>query len=66
MRDEGPGFGEDFRAHAFERFSQDAGQSSRRGAGLGLALVATLAREQGGSARLSHQGAGVEVSLPRA
>jgi two-component system OmpR family sensor kinase len=69
VRDEGPGFGEEFRARAFERFSQDADASTRRGAGLGLALVATLAREQGGSAGLLPQdgdGAGVEVRLPLA
>jgi two-component system OmpR family sensor kinase len=69
VRDEGPGFGEKFRARAFERFSQDTSGSAHRGAGLGLALVATLAREQGGSVGLLPQdgnGAGVEVRLPAA
>jgi two-component system, OmpR family, sensor kinase len=65
VRDHGPGFRPSFRARAFERFSQDNSGAASPGAGLGLALVATLARAQGGEVALDD-GAGVTVTLPTA
>src|SRR5262249_27590309 len=65
VRDHGPGFRPSFRARAFERFSQDNSAAASPGAGLGLALVATLARAQGGEVAL-EDGAGVTVTLPTA
>ncbi|MGZ5310548.1 MAG: ATP-binding protein [Solirubrobacterales bacterium] len=56
------------RRRAFERFYRGAGGARRRGTGLGLPIVAALARRSGGGARLSNRpGGGVvaEVTLPR-
>lgn len=67
--DRGPGFPPDFLPHAFERFRRaDAARTPRSGgAGLGLAIVATLVRAHGGSVRADNRpggGARVRVVLP--
>jgi two-component system OmpR family sensor kinase len=68
VRDDGPGFPEDFRDRAFERFARaDAGRG-RGGAGLGLAIVAAIAQAHGGSvglANLPEHGADVWLRIPR-
>ena len=52
VEDTGPGFDEAFLGHAFEPFTRSTpGQEGRRGsAGLGLAVVSTIARAHGGRA----------------
>ncbi len=82
--DDGPGFPPDFIARAFDRFSvasmartrtQDpSAQSASGGVGLGLAIVADLIRQVGGSVSASnhdpeatdgcHSGARLIVSVP--
>jgi two-component system OmpR family sensor kinase len=67
--DEGPGLepGEDERI--FERFARGSGGRGAPGTGLGLALIATLARRWGGSAVIANRpegGARAEVRLPAA
>ncbi len=47
VRDEGPGIGEEDRARIFERFGRV--DSSKPGAGLGLPIVAAIARAHGGT-----------------
>ena len=61
--DSGAGFPEALLARAFDRFSQ--GQESHQGgAGLGLAIVAALARAFGGTARATNRSdGGAEVTL---
>jgi signal transduction histidine kinase len=69
VRDDGPGFPDDFAAHAFERFTRADAARGRGGAGLGLAIVETIARAQGGSAGAANRpagGADVWVDVPRA
>lgn len=51
--DQGPGMPPEERARAFERFWR-AGSSTGGGFGLGLAIVARLAEQCGGEARLDH------------
>ncbi|WP_188197587.1 sensor histidine kinase [Nonomuraea sp. SYSU D8015] len=48
VRDRGPGFPETFRPHAFERFTRADPARATGGTGLGLALVAAIARNAGG------------------
>jgi two-component system OmpR family sensor kinase len=67
VRDEGPGFPPEFLEHAFERFSRAAESRAAPGAGLGLAIVATIARAHGGSAAAGNAadgGADVAILLP--
>jgi two-component system, OmpR family, sensor kinase len=67
VRDEGPGFPEEFLPHAFERFSRPDEARSGGGAGLGLALAQAIAEAHGGSAgaaNRSARGADVWLSLP--
>ena len=66
--DEGPGLAPGEEEGVFERFSRGSGGGRAAGTGLGLALVATLARRWGGSARIANRpegGARAEVRFPR-
>lgn len=66
VRDDGPGVPADLRERIFDRFFRlDADQS--RGCGLGLAIVADVAKAHGGTARCLSEGGGAvfEVVLPR-
>jgi signal transduction histidine kinase len=65
--DAGPGLPEGFAARAFERFSRATPEGE--GAGLGLAIVAAIARAHGGSAHAADRsggGADVWLELPGA
>ena len=64
VRDHGPGVAPSDLPHLFERFYRAATARSAPGAGLGLALVAQVARDHGGrvEARLPEDG-GLEVEL---
>ena len=67
MRDTGPGVDDDARERIFERFARGNGIASREGAGLGLAIGATIAQAHGGRVRLASapgQGATFTVDLP--
>lgn len=64
--DEGDGFPPDIAAHAFERFARGAAARAIDGAGLGLAIVDTIARAHGGSTRIVGRApTTVRLSLPR-
>jgi signal transduction histidine kinase len=64
VRDHGPGFGDGFLGSAFERFSRGDPARAGRGAGLGLAIVAAIARAHGGTATASNlPGGGAEVRV---
>jgi two-component system, OmpR family, sensor kinase len=67
--DEGPGLEPGEEDQVFERFARGSGGRQSAGTGLGLALVATLARRWGGSATIVNRpegGARAEVRLPAA
>jgi two-component system, OmpR family, sensor kinase len=67
VRDEGVGFDPEFRERAFERFSRGDASRGRGGAGLGLAIVETIAAAHGGRAgiaSLNGMGADVWIELP--
>jgi heavy metal sensor kinase len=67
VSDEGVGFPTAFRSSAFERFTRADQARTQRGAGLGLAIVETIARAHGGEARASNRhdgGAVVELAIP--
>jgi two-component system, OmpR family, sensor kinase len=68
VTDQGPGFPDGFIEHAFERFSRGDQARSGGGAGLGLAIVATIARAHGGAAHAANRngGADVWIDLPAA
>jgi signal transduction histidine kinase len=69
VADEGPGLEPGEEHGVFERFSRGSGGRSAPGTGLGLALVATLARRWGGSAAIANRpegGARAEVRFPTA
>lgn len=58
--DQGPGMDPGSRVHAFERFWRPAGDSTTHdGFGLGLAIVAQLAAQSGGRARLEAGPGGI-------
>jgi signal transduction histidine kinase len=68
VRDAGPGFPEGFLRRAFERFSRADGRRDRGGAGLGLAIVDSIARSHQGEAHAANRpggGADVWIVLPR-
>ncbi len=58
VRDRGPGFPEEFRGRAFERFSRADTSQRQDGSGLGLAIVETIARAHGGEAHVANRGDG--------
>jgi signal transduction histidine kinase len=67
VRDNGPGFPDDFLERAFERFSRADAARGPGGAGLGLAIVRTIVEAHGGDAHAVNgdsTGADVWVSLP--
>jgi two-component system, OmpR family, sensor kinase len=71
VADSGPGFPADFLPHAFERFARSDGGPARTagGAGLGLAIVASIAHAHGGKAVAGNRpdgGAIVRLLLPGA
>ena len=61
--DDGPGIPEEDRERAAERFVRLDPSRSGRGAGLGLSLVAAVARLHGGALRLSDAGPGLRAEL---
>jgi heavy metal sensor kinase len=67
VSDDGPGFPAELLPRAFERFSRADEARSRGGAGLGLAIVAAIARAHGGTASAANAPAGgalVTLVLP--
>lgn len=67
--DEGPGLEPGEQEQVFDRFARGSGARSAPGTGLGLSLVATLARRWGGTATIRNRpegGARAEIRLPRA
>ena len=67
VRDDGPGFPPDLLEHAFERFSRAGTARSRGHAGLGLAIVDSVAKAHGGTAGAANRpegGADVWIALP--
>jgi signal transduction histidine kinase len=63
VRDHGPGFPPDLLAHAFERFTRGDARRSTAGAGLGLAIVETIAVAHGGRASAVNEDGGAEVVM---
>ncbi len=67
VRDEGPGFPPELLEHAFERFSRAGTARSAGHAGLGLAIVDSVAKAHGGRAGAANRlqgGAEVWIELP--
>jgi len=67
VRDEGPGFPDEFIAEAFERFTRTDRARPLGGSGLGLAIVQAIARAHGGEAHAANSpggGADVWIELP--
>jgi len=67
VTDEGRGFDPDFLPDAFRRFARADSGRSTDGAGLGLAIVATIAASHGGAAHAANRpagGADVWISVP--
>jgi len=61
VADEGPGFPDEFAGRAFDRFSRADDARSERGSGLGLSIVALIARAHGGSAHIRGADVWLEV-----
>ncbi len=69
VRDEGVGIPADQQARVFERFERTAQAAGTEGAGLGLAIVAAIARAHGGRVDVSSQpgvGSTFVVTVPAA
>ena len=65
VTDEGAGFPAEFAGHAFERFSRASQHRSSGGAGLGLAIVAAVAKAHGGSATIATRpGCDISIRIP--
>jgi len=67
--DDGPGFPPDFLPHAWERFARADTARTEGGAGLGLAIVRTIAEAHNGQADATNSamgGADVWITLPMA
>ncbi len=65
VSDEGPGFAEDMADSAFERFTRGDEARSGGGAGLGLAIVRTIAEAHAGTAEIGERGHGsVRIRFP--
>jgi signal transduction histidine kinase len=64
VRDEGPGFPPEFLPRAFQRFSRPDAHRNAPGAGLGLAIVDTIARAHDGEAvAANHPDGGADVTI---
>jgi signal transduction histidine kinase len=66
--DDGAGFPDDFVAAAFQRFTRADQARGRGGAGLGLSIVAVIARAHGGTVGARNReggGADVWLAVPR-
>jgi two-component system, OmpR family, sensor kinase len=63
VTDHGGGFGEEFAARAFERFTRAGESRSGDGSGLGLAIVQAIATAHGGRATIAEGAAGTTVRL---
>jgi signal transduction histidine kinase len=62
--DAGPGFSDEFRSRAFDRFSRAEASRTSGGAGLGLAIVDLIARRHGAHAELRRrEGGGADAVL---
>ena len=69
VTDTGPGFPLGFLELAFDRFSRADDARSRSGSGLGLSIVALIARAHGGSVGAANRpegGADVWLAVPKA
>jgi signal transduction histidine kinase len=67
VADSGRGFPDDFAERAFERFSRPSATHNGAGAGLGMAIVQSIAAAHGGSATAGNRsggGAFVRLELP--
>ena len=58
VADEGPGLEPGEEEQVFERFARGSGGQGTPGTGLGLVIVATLARRWGGAARIANRATG--------
>jgi len=63
VADNGPGIPEDQRGHALKRFTRLETSRSRPGSGLGLSLVAAVARLHGGGIALEDNRPGLRVVI---
>jgi signal transduction histidine kinase len=63
VSDHGPGIPEDERPRAIERFFRGAGSAGTSGVGLGLSMVAAIARLHGGKLELNDNRPGLRATL---